>query len=212
MSSSHRRSLPLNWIIVATSLRFVVVQLDGTVVTARCNHEVSGERLPQYTVMPHTEALRKQLADFIDFGEAHATAESAMAELDIDLQGKRPTGLKHSPWEILEHIRITQHDILEFCRNSSYEEMKWPDDYWPRSAAPPSDDSWRKSVAHFETDRNALRAIAKDKSTHLFATIPHGTGQTYLRELLVAQDHLSYHVGQLVAVRQLLGAWHVAKK
>jgi DinB superfamily len=161
--------------------------------------------------MPHTQALRQQLAKFIDFGEAHATADAAMAELDLELQGKRPRGLKHSPWEILEHLRLTQHDILDFCRNPKYKEMAWPADYWPKSAAPPSAHSWKESVAILRTDRDAFRALAEDPKIDLFAKIPHGDGQTYLRELLLAQDHLSYHVGQLITVRQLLGAWHPAK-
>ena len=161
--------------------------------------------------MPHTEELRSQLARFVDFGDAHATADSAMADLELALQGKRPTGLEHSPWDLLEHIRITQHDILDFCRNPKYEEMKWPDDYWPKGAVPPGDDSWKKSVEQVRADRDALRARADDEGTNLYAKIPHGDGQTILRELLLAQDHLSYHTGQLVLVRQLLGAWHVAK-
>jgi len=161
--------------------------------------------------MPHTQALRQQLAKFVDFGEAHATGDAAMAELDLELQGKRPKGLKHSPWELLEHLRITQHDILDFCRNPKYKEMAWPADYWPTSAAPPSGHSWKKSVAIFRADRDALRALAEDQAIDLFARIPHGDGQTYLRELLLAQDHLSYHIGQLIVVRQLLGAWHPAK-
>lgn len=161
--------------------------------------------------MPHTQALRQQLARFIDFGEAHATADAAMAELDLELQGKRPRGLKHSPWEMLEHLRLTQRDILDFCRNPKYKEMAWPADYWPKSATPPSARSWTESVANFRADRDAFRALAEDPTIDLFARIPHGDGQTYLRELLLAQDHLSYHVGQLITVRQLLGAWHPAK-
>ena len=157
--------------------------------------------------MPTSDPLREQLAAFIDFGEAHVTADTAMAELDHALQGKRPEGIAHSPWELLEHIRITQHDILDFSINPGYEEMKWPDDYWPKSAAPPAAGSWKKSVASFRKDRDALRALAMDAKIDLFAKIPHGNGQTYLRELLLAQDHLSYHVAQLVIVRRLLGAW-----
>jgi len=157
--------------------------------------------------MPKSDPLREQLATFIDFGEAHATADAAMAELDHALQGKRPEGIAHSPWELLEHIRITQHDILDFSINPGYREMKWPDDYWPKGAVPPAADSWNKSVASFRKDRDALRALAMDAKIDLFARIPHGDGQTYLRELLLAQDHLSYHVAQLVIVRRLLGAW-----
>ena len=161
--------------------------------------------------MPHTEPLRHQLSKFTDFGDAHATADAAIADLEHELQGTRPTGLPHSPWELLEHLRITQHDILDFCRNPKYEELKWPDEYWPTSVAPPSAGAWKKSVASFRSDRDALRALATDAKIDLFAKIPHGDGQTYLRELLLAQDHVSYHVGQLVLVRQLLGAWNPAK-
>jgi uncharacterized damage-inducible protein DinB len=161
--------------------------------------------------MTATDPLRQQLALFIDFGEAHVTAEAAMANLDPALQGQRPEGLPHSPWELLEHIRLTQHDILDFCVNPKYEEMKWPDDYWPPSPAPPNAEAWDKRVASFRKDRDAFRKLATDTKIDLFAKIPHGEGQTYLRELLLAQDHLSYHTGQLVLVRQALGAWPPAK-
>jgi hypothetical protein len=161
--------------------------------------------------MSATDPLRQQLALFIDFGEAHVTAEAAMANLDPALQGMRPQGLPHSAWELLEHIRLTQHDILDFCVNPKYEEMKWPDDYWPPSPAPPNAEAWSKRVASFRKDRDAFRKLATDSKIDLFAKIPHGEGQTYLRELLLAQYHLSYHTGQLVLVRQALGAWPPAK-
>ena len=157
--------------------------------------------------MTNEDSLRQQLARFTDFGEAHVTSDAVLAELDFPLQGQRPQGLPHSPWELLEHIRITQHDILDFCVNPKYEEMQWPQDYWPKSAAPPAADSWKKSVAAFRSDRDALRELAADSNIDLYAKIPHGDGQTYLRELILAQDHLAYHAGQLVLVRQALGAW-----
>ena len=153
------------------------------------------------------DALRQQLARFTDFGEAHVTSDAVFAEPELPLQGKRAPGLPHSPWELLEHMRITQHDILDFCANPKYEEMQWPQDYWPASAAPPTADSWKKSVDAFRRDRDALRALATNTTIDLFAKIPHGDGQTYLRELILAQDHLSYHTGQLVLVRRALGAW-----
>lgn len=161
--------------------------------------------------MTTQESLREQLARFTDFGEAHVTAESVLADLDPALQGQRPHGMPHSPWELLEHMRITQHDILDFCVNPKYEEMKWPDAYWPKSATPPSAHAWEKSLAAFTKDRDALRELAHDSSIDLFAKIPHGDGQTYLRELILAQDHLAYHTGQLVLARQALGAWPPAK-
>ncbi|MEP7066245.1 MAG: DinB family protein [Gemmatimonadota bacterium] len=161
--------------------------------------------------MTKPDLLREQLARFVDFGDAHVTIESALADLDPALRGKRPPGLPHSPWELLEHLRITQHDILDFCVNPKYEEMKWPDDYWPREAAPPTPSSWDESVASLMKDREALRALSSDPAIDLVAWIPHGKGQTYLRELLLVQDHHSYHTGQLVLVRQALGAWPPAK-
>jgi uncharacterized damage-inducible protein DinB len=161
--------------------------------------------------MAEPDPLREQLARFVDSGEAHLTAEAALAHLDPELHGKRPHGLPHSAWELLEHIRITQHDILEFCVNPKYEEMTWPDDYWPASAAPPNANAWNESVASFRKDRDTIRDLATNSKIDLFAKIPHGTGQTYLRELLLVQDHLSHHAGQLILVRQALGAWPPAK-
>jgi hypothetical protein len=158
--------------------------------------------------MANEERLRQQLVSLIGEGNAHATFEKAIAELPPDLRGKRPDGLPHSPWELLEHLRIAQWDILDFSRNPSYKEQKWPDDYWPRSPAPPSDAAWEESVAAFRRDQKEMIALVTDPATDLYAKIPHGNGQTILREALLVADHNAYHVGQLVLVRQLLGAWH----
>ena len=114
--------------------------------------------------------------------------------------------LPYSPWQLLEHMRIAQHDIFDFCRNPNYVEMKWPDDYWP-NPEPPGADAWEKSVAAFRRDREALKQFFADPSLDLLAAIPHGTGQTYLREALLIADHNAYHLGQLVAVRRVLGNW-----
>jgi hypothetical protein len=103
-------------------------------------------------------------------------------------------------------MRICQWDILEFCRNPDYVEMRFQD-YWPADVAPPTDGAWDKSVTTFRRDRDSLKALAADSETDLFAPIPHGSGQTYLRELVLVADHNAYHVGQLVLVRKLLGAW-----
>jgi hypothetical protein len=157
--------------------------------------------------MANEERLRQQLVSLIGEGNAHATFEKAIAELPPDLRGKRPDGLPHSPWELLEHLRIAQWDILDFSRNPSYKEQKWPDDYWPRSPAPPSDAAWEESVAAFRRDQKEMIALVTDPATDLYAKIPHGNGQTILREALLVADHNAYHVGQLVLVRQLLGAW-----
>jgi uncharacterized damage-inducible protein DinB len=161
--------------------------------------------------MATSDPLRQQLVRLLEKSEAHASTEEAVAGLAPNLQGKRPAGLPHSPWELLEHIRITQHDILDFCVNPNYKELSWPTDYWPPSPTPPKPDAWENSVKQLRADLAALCALAEDPAVDLFARIPHGDGQTYLRELLVVADHNSYHVGQLILVRRLLGAWPPAK-
>ena len=142
--------------------------------------------------------------------EAHAGFDKAVAELPEPLRGRVPHGLPYSPWQLVEHMRITQHDILDFCRNPAYQEVSWPDDYWPRSPAPPSAAAWDETLRRFREDRAALQRLARDPAIDLAARIPHGTGQTYLRELLLAADHTAYHVGELIVVRRLLGAWPAA--
>jgi uncharacterized damage-inducible protein DinB len=151
--------------------------------------------------------LRDQLADALSWNAAHATFDDAVADLPPDLRGQRPTGFSHSPWELLEHVRLAQRDILEFCRNPSYESPSWPDGYWPKSASPPGPRAWDESVQAYRDDRRALQELARDPSIELDDEIRHGEGQTYGRELLLAIDHTAYHVGQLVAVRLALGAW-----
>jgi hypothetical protein len=151
--------------------------------------------------------VRDQLARLLSWEDAHVGFDAAVAGLAPGLRGKAPAGLPYSPWQIIEHLRITQHDILDFCINPDYEELSWPDHYWPRSASPPSEVAWHNSIAAFRHDRSALEALAVDPAIDLDARIPHGTGQTYLRELVLAADHAAYHIGQLVVVRRLLGAW-----
>lgn len=151
--------------------------------------------------------LRAQLAKALAWHEAHAGFDAAVANLAPAFRGRRPKGFPHSPWEVLEHIRLAQSDILEFCVNPSYKEKEWPADYWPKSPKPPSVRAWSTSVAKVRRDRSALQALVEDPGIDLTARIPHGTGQTYLREVLLIVDHTGYHVGQLVTVRRLLGAW-----
>lgn len=151
-------------------------------------------------------ALREQVSRILDWGDAHATFDKAVEGVPAELRGVQPEGIPHSLWQLVEHVRIAQYDILDFCRNAEYEEMKWPDDYWPDSPEPPSAEAWDESIARFRADREALKELAMSQPD-LFATIPHGSGQTYLRELLLVADHGAYHVGQMVLVRRLLGAW-----
>lgn len=157
--------------------------------------------------MSHDAALREHLRKLLDWQDAHASFDTAVDGLPPAHRGQRPSGLPYSPWELLEHLRITQHDILDFCVNPAYAEKRWPDDYWPATPAPPSPEAWDESLAAFREDREALKRLAEDPEIDLFAAIPHGQGQTYLRELLLVADHTAYHVGQLVAVRRLLGDW-----
>ena len=151
--------------------------------------------------------LREHLARALGWADAHMSLDDAVADLPAPLRGRKPKGLPYSPWQLLEHIRITQWDILDFCRNPKYEEIAWPDAYWPKSPTPPSDDAWEASVARIREDRAALEALVRDESIDLAARIPHGTGQTYLREILLVIDHTAYHMGELIVVRRLLGAW-----
>ena len=153
------------------------------------------------------QSLRAHLKKILNWEDAHVGFDAAVKALAPPLRGIAPKGFPHSPWELLEHIRRTQADILDFCRNPGYKELAWPADYWPESAAPPTDKAWDESIAAVRRDRARLEGLAEDASIDLFARIPHGTGQTYLRELLLVADHNAYHVGQLVAVRHGLGAW-----
>jgi uncharacterized damage-inducible protein DinB len=152
------------------------------------------------------DALRALLSKLLDWEDAHIAFDAAVDEIPPESRGARPVGVPHSPWQLLEHLRICQHDILEFCRNPSYVELKF-EDYWPSTVAPPTAAAWDESVADFRRDRHALKKLASDPSVDLFASIPHGAGQTYLRELVLVADHNAYHVGQLVLLRRLLGVW-----
>lgn len=151
--------------------------------------------------------MREQLAGSLDWGEAHVDFDKAVAGLPPELRGRRAAGLPHSAWEILEHLRTAQHDILDFARNPKYQELKWPDEYWPARPDPPDADAWDRSIAAFRRDRDALKQVTIDPKIDLMAKIPHGSGRTYLREVLLVLDHNAYHVGELVLIRRLLGAW-----
>jgi len=157
--------------------------------------------------MSNDAALRTHLVKLLTGSEAHADFEAAVQGLPAELRGKTPKGAEHSPWELVEHLRVAQWDILDFSRNPNYQHKKWPDDYWPKSPAPPSAKAWDKAVKTFRADLKEFCALIEDPSTDLYAKIPHGEGQTILREALLIADHNAYHVGQLVLVRRLLGAW-----
>ena len=160
--------------------------------------------------MSSTDSLRAHLLRLLEWHDAHVDFDRAVKDVPPNLRGAKPDGVPHSLWQLLEHMRITQHDILDFCRNPAYGEMTWPNDYWPQTAVPPNAAAWDESIAAFHRDREALQQFFSDGSLDLFATIPHGTGQTYLREGLLVADHNAYHLGQLVTVRHLLGIWAAA--
>ena len=152
-------------------------------------------------------ALREQLAALLRWEDAHASVDRVAQGVPQRSWSASAPGLPHTLWQLLEHIRLAQHDILDFCRNPSYAELRWPDDYWPPAGAAPAAAEVSASIAALRQDREALAAMALDSGIDLFARIPHGTGQTYLRELLLAADHTSYHLGQMVVVRRALGIW-----
>lgn len=157
--------------------------------------------------MAHLKSLRKHLLYLLTKGGAHATFEDAVKAVPPAARGKVPEGGVHSLWQLLEHIRIAQWDILEFSLNAKHKSPKFPKGYWPKTAAPPNAKAWDKSVKDFLADRDAMCKLIEKKSTDLFAELPHGDGQTILREAMLMADHNAYTVGEMVLTRRLLGAW-----
>lgn len=154
------------------------------------------------------QPLREHLARALDWEDAHVGFSKAIDGIPPDRRGTRANGFAHTPWQLVEHLRIALRDLVEFALDANYEHVrKWPDDYWPADAAPSSRE-WDDSVAAFRADLARLQAVARDAGVDLIAPVPTGSpAQTYLRTILLAIDHNAYHVGQLVAVRQALGIW-----
>ena len=152
-------------------------------------------------------ALRQQLVDLLESGGAHATYEAVVKDFPAELRGRKPDGFPHTPWMLLEHLRMAQWDILEFTRNPAHVSPPWPAGYWPKTEAPGDDSAWSKSIRGFLRDRKAMQGLVSDPKFDLFARLPWGDGQTILREALLVADHNAYHLAQLVDVRRLLGAW-----
>jgi hypothetical protein len=149
-------------------------------------------------------ALRKHLVELLRGGQAHLTFDEAMDGIPATVRGKRPRGAAHSPWELLEHLRIAQSDIIEFSRDPKHESPQWPEGYWPKSPEPPTRNAWKQSADAFRADLEAMIALVKSPTSDLYAKIPHGTGQTLLREALLVADHNAYHLGQLATVKHQL--------
>jgi hypothetical protein len=153
------------------------------------------------------DALREHLVNLLNGGEAHLDFEKATTNLPRELQGARPAGLPHTPWRLVEHMRIAQWDILRFSIDPHHISPDFPAGYWPDADAPPSSEAWNQSIASFKADLQAVKDLVVDRKTDLFTPLAHGQGQTILREALLVADHNAYHLGQLVTVRRLLGAW-----
>jgi hypothetical protein len=156
---------------------------------------------------PEAKFLRDELSRLLSGEGAHADFETAVRDFPAELRGAKPTGAPHSPWELLEHLRIAQRDMLEFSRNAKHESPDWPTGYWPAQAQPPDDAAWDRSVAQFRADLQEMQRLVADPSSDLFTPFPHGKGQTLLREALQMADHNAYHLGELVFLRRILGAW-----
>jgi DinB superfamily len=151
--------------------------------------------------------LREHLLELLRGGQAHPDFEAAIADVPPDLRGAKPPGLPHTPWRLLEHMRIAQWDILRFSTDPDHISPDFPSGYWPEGDAPPDPSAWDRSVEAFRSDLQAMKDLVADPSTELFRPISHGQGQTILREALLVADHNSYHIGQMITVRRLLGAW-----
>ena len=156
--------------------------------------------------MDQIDQFKQELVRALDWQDAHANFDAAVQDVPVELRGVQLEGLPYSLWQLLEHTRICQYDILEFSRDPNYRELKF-EEYWPPTVAPPSEDAWEKSIASFHADLESLKQLFMDKSIDLVANIPHGTGQTYLRELILVIDHNAYHLGQMVIIRRLLSNW-----
>ena len=152
-------------------------------------------------------ALREHVLYLLDGGGAHLDFDKAVAGLPAELCGAKATNIPHTPWRLVEHMRICQWDILEFSTSPEHISPDFPNGYWPHNDAPPDDLAWDNSLCRFRDDLEAMRQLVRDESTDLFAKIPHGDGQTILREALLVAEHNAYHLGQLVILRRALNAW-----
>ena len=163
--------------------------------------------MPKKTPTDPHHSLREHVLDLLSGGGAHAKFDDVIKDLPPNLRGEKPANYPHSPWMLLEHLRIAQWDILEFSRNAKHVSPPWPEGHWPATEAPQSAAAWDKSIKSFRADLKAMQDLVANPKTDLFAKIPWGDGQTILREALLVADHNAYHLGQLVDVRRLLGAW-----
>ena len=158
-----------------------------------------------------TGSIRKHVNNLLRMKGAHIAFDDAVADFPRAMRGAKPAGVPHSAWELLEHMRLAQEDILDFSRNPRYRDKTFPDDYWPATEAPPNDEAWESAVRKFQRDLKEMQALVADTANDLLARIPHGQGQTLLREALLVADHSAYHLGQLVFLRKMLEAQAVGR-
>lgn len=151
------------------------------------------------------DILISELKKLLNGGSAHVGFTAAVADLPFNLLGKRPHGLPYSIWQLVSHIKIAQWDMLEFSKDANYKSPKWPDDYWPKETAPVSEEEWNKTLNQIDENLNEFISLIEDKN--IFEKIPHGDGQTILREALQVADHNAYHIAEIIVLRRLLGAW-----
>jgi hypothetical protein len=157
--------------------------------------------------MKYDHELRQHLLELLEGGQAHLNFDKATADMPLPLCGVKPPGLPFTVWRLVEHMRIAQSDILQFSIDPHHVSPDFPTGYWPLGDAPPTPEAWEEAITAFRADLRAMMTLVADPKTDLFMPITHGQGQTILRETLLVADHNAYHVGQLVIVRRLLGAW-----
>jgi hypothetical protein len=157
----------------------------------------------------HDHSLRRHLVELLKGGSAHARFDEVIDGIPAKLRGRKPAGMPHSPWMLLEHLRLAQRDILEFSRNPKHVSPDWPQGYWPGTDVSPGAGAWTSSIRAFRQDLKAMQNLVTNPKTDLYARIPWGDGQTILREALLLADHNAYHLAQLVDLRRLLGAWPI---
>ncbi len=155
--------------------------------------------------MVHDASLRKHLVELLDGGGAHLRFDDVIKEWPKHLRGEKPAGAEHSPWQVLEHLRLCQWDILEFSRSAEHESPDWPEGYWPTSEAPESDEAWAETIEKFRADLAAMKELVENEESDLYKPFPWGEGQTLLRQAMLVADHNAYHLGEMMLLRRLLG-------
>jgi hypothetical protein len=157
--------------------------------------------------MPSDELIRNHLVWLLQGGDAHMTFREVISGFPLDRINELFPNGTYSAWALLEHLRITQWDILDFITNSDYKSLQWPKEYWPAQDKQATPEDWHTTIAKFEKDQKALVRIVEDPKTDLYSPIAHGTGQTILREVLLVGDHNAYHIGEFAIMRQVMGTW-----